>query len=60
MFRYDGWKLEGTYLQKKGEHGLTMVIMPNGSIRRQVFKENDKKMDKWLKDVDGEKDKIVM
>ena len=34
-----------------------MLTQPNGSIRMQMFINNEKMLDKWILDVDGEKDK---
>ena len=50
MIRYDGQVHVGTCLQKIGEHGITFVTMPNGSIKKQMWKGNEKKMDVWMKE----------
>ena len=61
MIRYDGQVHVGTCLIKIGEHGVTYVTMPNGSVKKQMWKGNEKKMDVWMKECGEEssKDKII-
>ena len=57
MIRYDGHLFQGTYLQGIGEHGFTMVTLPNGSQKKQVYKGNEKTGEFWMKENDGESTK---
>jgi len=58
MIRYDGQLHSGTYLQGVGEHGFTMVTMPNGTIKKQQWKGNEKTAEFFIKEMGDESNKV--